>query len=802
MPEHGNPQSILPEPEFHPTFEHEHEEFIIENEIEDSSPKFRVEGRRIIDFSYFFQQLQLISHHDSPFNCNLSHLEIFGENRDNFSSTFFIQCKLCGKKLKLYTTEMNKNKMNLCDAFVSSIISIGSGFSNLEEMCSAIDVPSITARTYRKSQQKVYEWFEETKNKSMENAAKEERQLAIENGDVDSSGIPMISVVADGCWSKRSYRCNYSAASGAATIIGQRTGKILYMSVKNKYCDLCAKAKNKNIPAQQHKCFLNYTGPSAGMESTAILEGFKESINTHGLIYSKLIADGDSSTYKKILDCHPYPNVTVEKVECKNHLIRNYCGKIEALTKDTRYPLNVRKIIASRKRRLRKAVIGAIKYRKLQDSTFEEKVIALKKDLINGPHHVFGDHTSCLPYFCTNEPNTEDMLDVNYVPALKECSLFSQLMIYNSRLVLNSKSLIYNFSTNISESFNNMIAKFVGGKRINYSQRQSYMGRCAAAVIAFNTNKLHCTIQKQVYKNSPKAFINRLESRRLKINKKKIGKSWRKPIHSVPLSNPDYGENCQKPDMDKNQYQLLKETFLKKLKLTNNERRDIERRTVLQSECAEWLERRRNLLTASVFGKVCKRRENTKFGPLVKRLLYSQSLANVKAVKYGKENESIALQQLSVQERIKIERCGLFIDDVYDFIGATPDGISDDDTIIEIKCPFSAAGISADEAIVQKKIKFWKVDKDRNMVIDKNHDWYFQIQGQLHITKKDVCLFGVWTGHNFPVKIELIKKDETFWIEKIEKKIYHFYMNCLLPEIVDPRTSRSMNIREPERLNF
>lgn len=52
-----------------------------------------------------------------------------------------------------------------------------------------------------------------------EEAAKEEAKIALENGDVSKDGIPMISVVVDGAWSKRSYRSNYNALSGVVSKI-------------------------------------------------------------------------------------------------------------------------------------------------------------------------------------------------------------------------------------------------------------------------------------------------------------------------------------------------------------------------------------------------------------------------------------------------------------------------------------------------------------------------------------------------------------------------------------------------------
>lgn len=51
----------------------------------------------------------------------------------------------------------------------------------------------------------------------MIDAGKEERDLAIQNGHVDDDGIPYITVVVDGAWSKRSYGHNYNALSGVVS---------------------------------------------------------------------------------------------------------------------------------------------------------------------------------------------------------------------------------------------------------------------------------------------------------------------------------------------------------------------------------------------------------------------------------------------------------------------------------------------------------------------------------------------------------------------------------------------------------
>jgi len=70
---------------------------------------------------------------------------------------------------------------------------------------------------------------------------------------------------------------------------------------------MCDMAERKNIEPKIHKCYKNFyrNANSTRMESDIIAEGFKCSIEMHGLIYKTVIADGDSSVYQSILDNRP-----------------------------------------------------------------------------------------------------------------------------------------------------------------------------------------------------------------------------------------------------------------------------------------------------------------------------------------------------------------------------------------------------------------------------------------------------------------------------------------------------------------
>lgn len=68
----------------------------------------------------------------------------------------------------------------------------------------------ITVRFY-------FQVLKEHLDASMKEAGREERELAIHNGDIDDDGVPFITVTVDGAWAKRSYGHNYNSLSGVVS---------------------------------------------------------------------------------------------------------------------------------------------------------------------------------------------------------------------------------------------------------------------------------------------------------------------------------------------------------------------------------------------------------------------------------------------------------------------------------------------------------------------------------------------------------------------------------------------------------
>ena len=80
-----------------------------------------------------------------------------------------------------------------------------------------------------------------------------------------------LSGIVDGGWSKRSHKHSYNAKSGVGIIIGEPTGKILHVGVRNKYCSVCAHSTKHNTEPRQHDCYKNWDGASSSMETDILV---------------------------------------------------------------------------------------------------------------------------------------------------------------------------------------------------------------------------------------------------------------------------------------------------------------------------------------------------------------------------------------------------------------------------------------------------------------------------------------------------------------------------------------------------
>ena len=114
----------------------------------------------------------------------------------------------------------------------------------------------------------------------------------------------------------------------------------------------------------------------------------------------------------------------------------------------------------------------------------------------------------------------------------------------------------------------------------------------------------------------------------------------------------------------------------------------IEVKTQDQAGSYKWKEEREWRLTASKFGEICRATELRDMAKLAKTILNPPHLTG-EAVCYGRAQEANAIKKFTEVTKFQVEKCGLFIDVEHGFIAGTPDGVIGQDTLIEVKCPFT-----------------------------------------------------------------------------------------------------------------
>lgn len=194
-------------------------------------------------------------------------------------------------------------------------------------------------------------------------------------------------------------------------------------------------------------------------------------------------------------------------------------------------------------------------------------------------------------------------------------------------------------------------------------------------------------------------------------------------------------------DMNENVYATKSVEFLRKLQETDKEK--IFQETLLQSNSEVWKAERKKRVTASSFGKICKLRKTTSTAKTVSSLLYSTFSGN-SATRFGLEHEETAIALFEKRFEKSVERSGLIIDQEYFYLACSPDGLVGDNALIEIKSSDKSGNLSPIDAVSQGKIDYCKLENGL-ITLKRNHNYFYQVQGLLHITKRELCYFLVYT---------------------------------------------------------
>ena len=394
------------------------------------------------------------------------------------------------------------------------------------------------------------------------------------------------------------------------------------------------------------------------------------------------------------------------------------------------------------------------------------------------------------------------------------------------RLVKKAPQLVSNQTTNLCENFMSIRSKMDGGKFFNRIQSGSFSHRSMAAALRIQCGSKWITHVWNSLFNSVGEILDKYSNRRKRKHQfdsaRKVLQKYKKQrlitkLNKSAKDNSAYGDTPAEPDIEEDELKRLCAEYVNRLEVTEQQQQDIAIRTVHQANdpTGEWKRQRHGRITASLFGKICRRKAS--FAPLTINFLYCK-LRETAAMRYGILHEEEARQSYIRHLKLghsdaSVTMTGIHIDikvqniatvliillSLQDcWLGASPDGLVYDPTandphgVLEIKCPASAKETSLEE--LSKSSSFFLHKTGNEYHLKKNNIYYYQVQGQMHVTQRTWCDFVVWTPRDSEMVIERIEYKPEFWGE-MYLKLQTFYFNSMLPELASPRYPSCKHVR-------
>ena len=156
-------------------------------------------------------------------------------------------------------------------------------------------------------------------------------------------------------------------------------------------------------------------------------------------------------------------------------------------------------------------------------------------------------------------------------------------------------------------------------------------------------------------------------------------------------------------------------------------------------------------------------------------------------IKYEREHSSAGRRKLEQILGKEVQATKKFVDRNNKFLISIPDGLIDDDRIVEIKCPMGCSKASM-ETLAKTEADFClEISTDGRLKLREDHEYYYQVQGHLNISRRELCYFVVWSPTEFHYQV--VHRDQHFWdvhmfpwlldfyrFETFRRKILKFYL--------------------------
>jgi len=235
---------------------------------------------------------------------------------------------------------------------------------------------------------------------------------------------------------------------------------------------------------------------------------------------------------------------------------------------------------------------------------------------------------------------------------------------------------------------------------------------------------------------------------------------------------------------------------LLKIQVTDEEIAAVEEATRGQSLNPLWGYTRQCRLTSSNFGAVLsvagKRKPSPSLMNKVLNLSTSES-SQFHATKWGQDNEATARKEFEKKYNQRVDPSGLWLHPC-GFLAGSPDGLVGNTGIIEVKCPYKWRNAKLEEVLgvdnleclynqqrsTLKKDTYVAVFNEGNWHLNEDHEYFHQIQGNLHITNREFCHLILWTPKSL-VCLKIDKDEE--WGRQFLPALSSFFFQELVPHV-------------------
>ncbi|XP_071478852.1 uncharacterized protein [Diadema antillarum] len=169
------------------------------------------------------------------------------------------------------------------------------------------------------------------------------------------------------------------------------------------------------------------------------------------------------------------------------------------------------------------------------------------------------------------------------------------------------------------------------------------------------------------------------------------------------------------------------------------------------------------------------------------------------ATRYGQDHEGIARTQFERESNTKVQTTGLIVRPDKSWLGASLDGIIDDETILEIKCPTEQklAKYKSLQGLIESGTYDVRTTEDGEYYLRRTtaaSGYYMQVQVAMYCSRRSKCKFMVWSPTE--CVIADVKFDDEWFKEQLSR-LQTFYFNSLLPAITDRINSHELQIVKP-----